>query len=184
MAVPYNPNGDWDLCPTGTQQVVIAWVRRIGRQRFTLSNGKEIVRDQVAIVFELAETQTRGNFAGEPFRVSRRYAYHMGSPKRKSDLRKLLEAARGREYTEAELTTGVTVERAEGANCLLEVEACGDDGNGRRAGRAMQLLANMGPIQRYSAEPPAWIAEARRKAEPEGPDERAATETEEEGLPF
>lgn len=73
-------------------------------------------KPMVKIYWQIEETNPDND--GKPFVVSQRYT---ASLHEKANLRKMLEAWRGRKYTEEELE-GVDLERLIGVNCQVQVQ--------------------------------------------------------------
>lgn len=80
--------------------------------------GKPTVKQQIMVTWELpTELIEEGEFAGQPYAVSKFYTASLGE---KANLRKDLEAWRGRAFTEAELQ-GFDVKAILGKTCMLSI---------------------------------------------------------------
>jgi len=153
--------GDFEKTPTGNQQAVCAFVEDIGTHRGEYQ-GTPNERHQIVVCWELAETMTQGEYAGKPFMISNFYTLSLG---KKANLRKDLEAWRGKAFTQQELD-GFDVERLKGANCLLNIiEAMDDNGKTRaRIASISPVLKNMEPLQIVNQNPPEWIDKKRKES--------------------
>jgi len=153
--------GDFEKTPTGNQQAVCAFVEDIGTHRGEYQ-GVPNERHQIVVCWELAETMTQGEYAGKPFMISNFYTLSLG---KKANLRKDLEAWRGKAFTQQELD-GFDVERLKGANCLLNIiEETSENGKTRaRIASISPVLKNMAPLTIVNKVPPEWIEKKRRES--------------------
>lgn len=106
-------SGDFQIPDSGIQNAVCSNVYDLGLQPGF--QGK--VQHKVAILWELEQTITEGEYAGKRFVVSQIYTASLGE---KANLRAHLESWRGRSFTEAELE-GFDIERLRGIPCLLSI---------------------------------------------------------------
>ena len=83
---------DFEKPPLGMIQAVCVWFHDIGTQRGEYM-GEPKIRKQVIVTWELAEKMTTGEFAGQPFLMSK---YYTQSLDEKATLRKDLENWRGK----------------------------------------------------------------------------------------
>lgn len=112
-----NGGGDFEQPPIGTHVARCIHVIDIGTQRGEYQ-GKATSRRQCIIGWELpTELQSEGDFAGQPFRVSRFYTASLG---KKASLRADLQNWRGRDFTEEELS-GFDSKAIVGKPCMLSL---------------------------------------------------------------
>jgi hypothetical protein len=143
--------------PTGMQHAVCAMVCDIGFQPGEYQ-GQKNLRHQVVIVWELEEKKKLGQFAGQPFQVSKFYTLSLD---KKSNLRADIQSWRGVQFNEAELK-GFDLERLIGANCFLNLVE-GD--NGKVKPQAITpIQKSMGKIAPTIKTEPEWVAKFRAKA--------------------
>lgn len=110
---------DFAQPPVGTHTARCVRIIDIGTQQNEYQ-GKVNHRRQVVICWELPdELIPDGDFAGQPFMVSRFYTTSLGE---KANLRKDLVAWRGREFTDVELQ-GFDPRKILGAGCMLSLVA-------------------------------------------------------------
>lgn len=105
--------GDFTPAPAGTHRAVCVGLVDIGTQRGEFQ-GQVTVRNQVIIRWELSDEPMED---GQPYIVS---GFFTNSLNEKSRLRPLLEAWRGRAFTEEELG-GFDLQSILGAPCLVTV---------------------------------------------------------------
>ena len=80
--------------------------------------GKPTTKQQIMVTWELpTELIEEGDFAGQPYAVSKFYTASLGE---KANLRKDLEAWRGRAFTETELA-GFDVKAILGKSCMVTI---------------------------------------------------------------
>lgn len=109
--------GDFEQPPIGTHVARCVHVIDIGTQRGEYQ-GKATSRRQCIIGWELpTELQSEGDFAGQPFRVSRFYTASLG---KKASLRADLQNWRGRDFTDEELG-GFDSKNIVGKPCMLSL---------------------------------------------------------------
>jgi hypothetical protein len=104
--------GDFEQCPAGSFAARCYQIIDLGHQTFEWK-GEAKVAPKVRITWELNEMMQDGR----PFSISREYTAYIGD---KANLRKDLEAWRGRPFTTAELGN-FSLENVLGAPCLLGV---------------------------------------------------------------
>jgi len=104
--------GDFEQCPAGSFAARCYQIIDLGHQTFEWK-GEAKVAPKVRITWELNEMMQDGR----PFSISREYTASIGD---KANLRKDLEAWRGRPFTTAELGN-FSLENVLGAPCLLGV---------------------------------------------------------------
>lgn len=174
-------SGDFEKAPVGTQQAVCVFVNDIGLQR-SVYQGKELVKHQVIITWESSEKMTTGEYAGKPFMLSKYYTLSLNE---KANLRKDLEAWRGRQFSEEELKA-FDLENLIGANCLLNVVATENDK--RKIASIMPLPKGMPKISPTMTEPTdkfrEWISKERAKAVVENHTTDVAVSTTQDDTPF
>ena len=104
--------GDFEQCPAGSFAARCYQIIDLGHQTFEWK-GEAKVSPKVRITWELNEMMQDGR----PFSISREYTASIGD---KANLRKDLEAWRGRPFTATELQN-FSLENVLGAPCLLGV---------------------------------------------------------------
>jgi len=104
--------GDFEQCPAGSFAARCYQIIDLGHQTFEWK-GEAKVAPKVRITWELNEMMSDGR----PFSISREYTASIGE---KANLRKDLEAWRGRPFTAEELRN-FSLENVLGAPCLLGV---------------------------------------------------------------
>ena len=104
--------GDFEQCPAGSFAARCYQIIDLGHQTFEWK-GEAKVAPKVRITWELNEMMSDGR----PFSISREYTASIGD---KANLRKDLEAWRGRPFTAEELRN-FSLENVLGAPCLLGV---------------------------------------------------------------
>jgi len=104
--------GDFEQCPAGSFAARCYQIIDLGHQTFEWK-GEAKVAPKVRITWELNEMMQDGR----PFSISREYTASIGD---KANLRKDLEAWRGRPFTATELQN-FSLENVLGAPCLLGV---------------------------------------------------------------
>jgi len=104
--------GDFEQCPAGSFAARCYQIIDLGHQTFEWK-GEAKVAPKVRITWELNEPMQDGR----PFSISREYTASIGD---KANLRKDLEAWRGRPFTATELQN-FSLENVLGAPCLLGV---------------------------------------------------------------
>lgn len=104
--------GDFEQCPAGSFAARCYQIIDLGHQTFEWK-GEAKVAPKVRITWELNEMMQDGR----PFSISREYTASIGD---KANLRKDLEAWRGRHFTASELQN-FSLENVLGAPCLLGV---------------------------------------------------------------
>ena len=104
--------GDFENCPAGSFAARCYQIIDLGHQTFEWK-GEAKVAPKVRITWELNEMMSDGR----PFSISREYTASIGD---KANLRKDLEAWRGRPFTATELQN-FSLENVLGAPCLLGV---------------------------------------------------------------
>jgi hypothetical protein len=108
--------GNFETCDVGVHQAVCVFVEDIGTHEGSY-NGKPIQRHQIVICWEIAQNMTQGEYAGNPFMISKFYTLSLSE---KANLRKDLQSWRGKDFTDEELK-GFDVEKLKGANCMLNI---------------------------------------------------------------
>lgn len=147
---------DFESVPTGMQQAVCAMVCDIGTHVGEYQ-GKRTERHQVIVIWELAEKKTEGQWAGEPFYLSKFYTLSLGKD---ANLRKDLESWRGKPFTAEELQ-GFDLDQLIGANCLLNVI---EDKEKAKISAISPLVKGMPKIKQTLTEEPEWIEKFRARS--------------------
>lgn len=143
--------------PTGMQHAVCGMVCDIGFQQGEYQ-GKPTLRHQIVVIWELDEKKKLGQFAGQPFQVSKFYTLSLD---KKAKLRADIQSWRGTPFTESELG-GFDVERLIGANCFLNLV---EDQNGKVKPHAITPIAKgMAKIKASITKEPEWVQKFRDKA--------------------
>lgn len=156
MPVIAKEEKNYEAIPVGMQQAVCAMICDIGTHKGEYQ-GKPTERHQVVVIWELDEKKTEGNFAGEPFQMSKFYTLSLGE---KANLRKDLESWRGRQFTSEELQ-GFDLENLVGANCFLNVI---EDKEKQKIAAIAPLPKGMAKIKPTMTQEPEWIAKFRAKS--------------------
>ena len=107
-----NGGGDFEQCPAGSFAARCYQIIDLGHQTFEWK-GEAKVAPKVRITWELNEMMSDGR----PFSISREYTASIGD---KANLRKDLEAWRGRPFSAEELRN-FSLENVLGAPCLLGI---------------------------------------------------------------
>ena len=116
MAIMVRDNGaTYEQPEAGMHPAVCAKVFDLGDQ--VGFQGK--IQHQIVILWELAERQSKGDFAGKRFKVTKKYTASLNE---KANLRKDLDSWRGRPFTEEE-AQGFDMENVVTINCLLNIAA-------------------------------------------------------------
>ena len=105
---------NFEACPTGMQPAVCSAVHNLGTQPGWQGQG---TRHMIALVFELAERQKEGDFAGKRFIRSVAWTATLGE---RANLRKNLESWRGKSFTPDEIKR-FDVRTVNGKNCTLNL---------------------------------------------------------------
>lgn len=129
--------GTFEQPSTGMHQAVCVFVHDIGTHVGEYQ-GKQNVRHQVIVTWELAEKMKTGEYEGKPFNVSKFYTLSLGD---KANLRKDLEGWRGKAFTEEELQ-GFDLRKLIGVNCFLNLS---ETENGKRKIASVNPLPNNMP---------------------------------------
>ena len=104
---------DFEAIPTGVLPAVCSAIHDLGMQPGF--QGK--LTHKLAIVWELEERRTLGDFAGKRFTVCEKYTASLNE---RANLNKLLEAWRGKPFT-PEQRAGFEMSALVGANCNLNM---------------------------------------------------------------
>jgi hypothetical protein len=121
--------------------------------------GKPRTRQQIMVTWELpTEKIEEGEFSGQPYAVSKFYTASLGE---KANLRKDLEAWRGRAFTEVELQ-GFNVKAILGKACMLSI-IHNDKGRAKISGvmslmKGVEVPAAINPLVWFDIS--AWDSEA------------------------
>lgn len=170
-----------ERAPVGNHQAVCVFVHDIGLQK-SVYEGRENIRHQVIITWEINERQETGDDAGKRFLLSKYYTLSLSE---KSHLRKDLEAWRGVAFSKEELK-GFDLERLKGANCFVNVVATENDK--RKVTSVTPLPKGVSKIQPESVVPPQsfsdWVAKERAKAVVEATSATPEPSESDDGLPF
>jgi hypothetical protein len=142
--------------PVGMHQAVCAMVCDIGTHKGEYQ-GKQTMRHQAVVIWELEEKKTIGQFAGERFQASKFYTLSLDE---KSNLRKDLQSWRGQAFTPEELK-GFDIERLVGVNCFLNV--IHEDGKAKITA-ITPLAKGMPKIKQTLTKEPEWVGKMRAKS--------------------
>jgi len=104
---------DFEPIPMGMQQAVCVGNHDLGMQE----GFKGKLQHKVALVWELAERRTEGEFAGQPFIVTKTYTATLNE---RGNLSKDLESWRGKAFTDEE-RAGFQLDVLAGVNCNLNL---------------------------------------------------------------
>lgn len=114
MSIVVKDNGQsYEQPPAGMHLAVCTNVYDLGLQ----IGFQGVAKPTVVILWELFERQSKGDYAGKRFLVSKRYTASLNE---KANLRKDLDSWRGRPFTEEEIK-GFDLERLIGVNCLINL---------------------------------------------------------------
>ena len=117
MSIPVKDDFKVIPTPSGLQQAVCVFVNDIGIQEGMYAGEKTLLH-KIIITWELKAKIPEGDYAGQPFMVSKYYTLSLGE---KANLRKDLESWRGKKYTQEEAKAGIDVEKLIGQNCYLNI---------------------------------------------------------------
>jgi hypothetical protein len=133
MSIVVRDNGgSYEQPAAGMHHAVCARVYDLGEQPGF--EGKPT--HQVAVMWELEDRQSKGDFAGKRFLVTKKYTASLNE---KAKLRKDLDSWRGRTFTEDE-AKGFDLERLVGVNCLINIVP-----TQTKAGRTFMAVASVNP---------------------------------------
>lgn len=113
-----------ELPPAGTHRGVCHSVHDLGFQTTTWQ-GKTKTVHQVVLVWEIDKALTKGDFAGQPFVVSKKYTFSFYE---RSQLRHDIASWRGRDFTESELEK-FDLNCLAGQQCLITIIHTNKNGN-------------------------------------------------------
>lgn len=130
-------NTDFPQPDAGMHQAVCVFVNNIGTHKSEYQ-GKTIYKKQVVISWEIDQKISGGESDGKPFMVSKFYTLSLHE---KAELRKDLEAWRGRQFGEDELS-GFDLKNLIGANCYLNLV---------ETDRGKRKIASIMPIKKTDA---------------------------------
>ena len=154
MAFEFSNNGiNFEPAPMGSHPARCIKVIDLGTQTSDYQ-GQPNIRRQVTIAWELPnELMTTGPSAGKPFLVSKTYTASLGE---KANLRKDLEAWRGRAFSPDELR-GFAAKNILGKTCMVAV-AHTDSGKAKVSGvialpKGMEVPPQVNPSVYFSLEP-------------------------------
>ena len=179
LVVRETGGGSFEMPPTGVHQGVCAKIFDLGEQPGF--EGK--IQDKIALVWQLSEKRTEGDFAGEPFTMTKTYTASLNE---RATLRHDLESWRGRGFTDQELQ-GFDVENVLGVNCMMNLVEYKNKAGKKRVkiasimpvGKGVELLVPTLPDDYM----PKWVREALGEAEPERK-EYVDTDDFEDDVPF
>lgn len=171
---------DFEQPPIGTHVARCVHVIDIGTQRGEYQ-GKATSRRQCIVGWELpTELQSEGDFAGQPFRVSRFYTASLG---KKASLRADLQNWRGRDFTEEELA-GFDPKNIIGKPCMLSL-TLNDKGKAKVSGvmampKGMEVPAQLLPsvyfsLDQFDRETFEGLSDGIKKMVVSSPEYQAAT---------
>lgn len=124
--------GSYEQPAAGMHHAVCARVYDLGDQLGF--EGK--TQHQVVIMWELEERQSKGDYSGKRFLVTKKYTASLNE---KAKLRKDLDSWRGRPFTEEE-AQGFDLEKLIGVNALLNIAA-----TQTKAGKTFMAVASVNP---------------------------------------
>jgi hypothetical protein len=142
--------------PIGMHQAVCAMVCDIGTHKGEYQ-GRQTMRHQIVVVWEINEKKQHGKFAGERFQLSRFYTLSLDA---KATLRKDLQSWRGRPFTADELK-GFDLENLKGANCFLNVIHVDDKA---KISAITPLAKGMSKIEPTLTKEPDWVGKMRERS--------------------
>lgn len=136
----------------GTHQCVCCQVVDIGDQ-VDKFNGKEIIVHKVVVLWEINEQREDG----KRFTVSRRYTLSLSA---KSNLRKMLQSWRGKQFTPEELD-GFDLSKLIGANGMMTLMPTTrtDGTEGREISALTPIPKDTQKLQRTVIETPSWLSQ-------------------------
>ena len=127
MYIPEPSGGDFELAPAGAHVATCFRFIDLGMQLIDYQGQKKTQR-KVLLSWELSEERlTKGEFAGQPFTVGKKYTWSMSE---KASLRKDLESWRSRAFVEADFKgpNRFNIRNVVGASCLLQISHEDNDG--------------------------------------------------------
>lgn len=161
MVVAKDSGVDFERIPAGTWQAVCVADYDLGFQQTAQYGAKH----KVLITFEITEVMQKGEHAGKRFQISKRYTNSLNE---KSQLRKDLEAWRGKPFT-ADEVKGFDLDKLIGANCFLNIvhEQKGDRTYANI--KAIMKVPNGTPMMKPEtpfdpANPPDWVKKIQAQA--------------------
>lgn len=176
MAIVAKEENVSEPIPVGMHQAVCAMVCDIGTHKGEYQ-GRQTMRHQVVVVWEINEKKTLGQFAGDRFQASKFYTLSLDE---KANLRKDLQSWRGRPFTPEELK-GFDLENLKGANCFLNIIHV--DGKAKISA-ITPLAKGMGKIAPILTKEPDWVGKMRDKSmEITGGEDPASNGPRNEGAP-
>jgi hypothetical protein len=136
MAIIVKDNGgSYEQPEAGMHPAVCAKVFDLGDQLGFQGR----VQHQIVILWELAERQTKGDFTGKRFKVTKKYTASLNE---KANLRKDLDSWRGRPFTDEE-AQGFDMEKLLNVNCLLNIAA-----TKTKKGNTFMAVASVNPMMK------------------------------------
>jgi hypothetical protein len=127
MYIPEPSGGDFELAPAGAHVATCFRFIDLGTQLIDYQGQKKTQR-KVLLSWELSEERlTKGEFAGQPFTMGKKYTWSMSE---KASLRKDLESWRSRAFVEADFKgpNRFNIRNVVGAACLLQISHEDNDG--------------------------------------------------------
>jgi len=117
FTVRENKGGDFDKVPCGAQHAIASKLYDLGWQP-GYQGGRPT--HQIVVLFELCKRMTKGDFAGQRFRVTQQYNATLGSEDKPSKLRTHLVSWKGKEFT-PEQVAGFDLRGILGKHCTLSL---------------------------------------------------------------
>jgi hypothetical protein len=109
------PGADFENAPAGTHLAICTRIIDLGTQLSTFG-GKEMLKHKIMLTWELPDEKMKD---GRPFTINQRYTWSMD---KKANLRKHLEAWRGKAFEEKDFgPNGFNIQKILGLGCILTI---------------------------------------------------------------
>lgn len=153
---------DFERPTNGLVHAVCVFVEDIGTHKGAYQ-GKETIRHQCVICFELAEKMKNGDYADKPFMLSKFYTVSLG---KKANLSKDLESWFGKEIPPDVRANGFDLKNLIGRNCTLNVitRTTKDGDTYATIGGIMPPQAGKEKLLPVNTVSPEWIDKLRAKS--------------------
>jgi hypothetical protein len=157
------------LPEAGTVQAVCCAVWDLGNQK-TSYMGKERIQHKIIIAWEISQTidAPDSEYHGKPYMLTRKYTLSMGEL---SNLRKDLEAWRGKPFTAEEVRNGVDLEKLYGVNCYIGIKHEPDRNDASKVYANVTAILplpkgvqSIKPVRAHDEAPPKWVIEKQAQA--------------------
>ena len=150
---------DFEKCPTGLQRSICYFVEDIGTQEGNYK-GKPLSKKQLIIGWELEARIKEGEYAGQPFAISKFYTQTINDM---SNLCKDLESWRGKKFT-VEEKKGFNMKVVVGVQCTLNIIAEEKDGKEIRVVAGVSPATPGKPLKIFNTDIPDWVKEMKKRS--------------------